>query len=264
MDPQRNLNDKGVLLFPGENSNTIEKKNKWYDIKEATELANKMGEDFAKEKNAYYEDDFKFNSISEYTFRKYANKQINLEVFIPGIGIPKIIDDENDSSSGKKRKLYNFSIIAAIVDPFNNKNEAMYQKIIKEFEAVDYYFNKDWGDDINGPLEMILKNYNLDRKDRAAIIEQINLIIENYFVKNNSALSGQNRLLINQNRELYEKYSHYQRLYNQIADKFQLLDKVQNDLRNEIGDQGDLINEHLILSMSAITKQLKDISSKLN
>lgn len=264
MNTKRNLNDKGVLIFPGENSNTIEKKDKWYDIKEAIELANKIGEDFAKEKNLLYEEDYKFKPISEYTFKKIANKQINLEVFIPGIGIPKVIDDENDSSAGKKRKLYNFSIIAAIVDPYDSRNKAMYQKINKDLEAVDYYFNKDWGDDINGPLEMILKDYDLDSKDRPAIIEEIKLIIENHFVKNNSALSGQNRLLINQNRELYEKYSHYQRLYNQISDKFQLLDKVQYDLKNEIIKQGDLTNEHLILGMTAITKQLKDISSKLN
>lgn len=264
MNSKRALNDKGVEVFHNDSSEFLEAKNRWYGIKEAVELSNEIGEDLAKYSKLYQYEEFVHKTISEYSFREYVNKKIKPDIYMPGIGIPKVIEDKNDTGPGKKRKLYNFAMVAAVVDPYNYQNESMYQKIIPELEAVEYFYDNNWSDNINGPLDRILIDYDLDKRARQAIIDEIKLLIDDAFIKKNSALSGQNRLLIKQNHDLNERYIHYHKLYNQISDKFQVIDKIQYDIKEEVKNQGDFFNEHILLSMRAITKKLEDISSQIN
>lgn len=264
MSSKRKLNDKYVEVFKSDSSNVTAKKNKWYDINQAVKLANKIGEDLANQKSTQTNEVYKFHHISLQTFREKVNHKIKSDIYLPGIGIPKVKDDENDTSAGKKRKLYNFAMIHAVVDPFENQNEPMYQKIIPHSKATDFFYDNNWKKSIDGPLKNIFAEINLDKSDSEYIIEEVKSLIEHDFVKMNNALYGQNKLLIEQNYDLHDKYIHYHRLYNQISDKLQLIDKMQYDINEEIKNQGNLFNQHLLLSMSAVTRKLKEITSKIN
>src|SRR5699024_5487915 len=148
MNSKRSLNGKGVEVFSSDSRKILEAKNRWYGIKEAVELANEIGEDLAKSSKLYQDEELVYKTISEYSFREYVNKKIKPDIYIPGIGIPKVIQDENDTGPGKKRKLYNFAMVSAVVDPYNYQNESMYQKIIPELEAVEYFYDNNWSDNI--------------------------------------------------------------------------------------------------------------------
>lgn len=224
-----------------------ELKKRWYDISEAIEVLSINGQ-----------------KISEATFNREMGKvDFNKEVGF--VGKPQI-KEEKTGGRGRPRKLYNHAAVEAL-RTFATSNT--FKKV--QEESIDFFVNDDWKKDLSSYIEGYLKaNYLNEKLNKAGVEDIVAYVLERVshtLVKDYFALAGQNKFLVQRNKEL-ERSKEY--LLTQTAGieeranvlqgiRYELVDYVKNDKVNI-----DLIGKTLSTEYLKIKKELEQISEKLD